>query len=424
MKPITIKDLAQALKVNVGVLLVLCQVNEIEAEDENSEITLEQSAILTQALKGQEVISASTDSELIKKKKEKVALPFSEKKPKVTKKKWQKNEKEKTNQKPLKKQAYEKSVIPKAYNQKWSNRIFIGLIAGVVLFSLGSGVSYLQAKNHVQSEADKIVQSDKEQIEKMASDQSSQNYKAQIFLNDFVKSYFNVPSDEKGQEKYQKVLLAFYGQDLPVASQGEQKNPSEWESLQLMDITDTTATYLVRYTTHTKEKVPASKGKKASVKTVAHTNDTLFKISYGTVKGKYYVSAFPTFEDVTSLNAGKSAPLLTMDAVTNLPKGKENQLNTFVKSLLEAKTKNQESLDLLADGLSLSSSETLVSVDYTNFQSKGKDTYKAVVQATFKNSMGTHPENYVFTITKTNKTFFARNFTNVITAQDMETMKG
>ena len=36
----------------------------------------------------------------------------------------------------------------------------------------------------------------------------------------------------------------------------------------------------------------------------------------------------------------------------------------------------------------------------------------------------THPENYVFTITKTNKTFFARDFTNVITAKDMETMKG
>lgn len=113
-----------------------------------------------------------------------------------------------------------------------------------------------------------------------------------------------------------------------------------------------------------------------------------------------------------------------MDAVTNLSKSKENQLNTFVKSLLEAKTKNQETLELLADGLTLSSNEELVSVDYTNFQQKGKDTYKAIVQATFKNDMGTHPENYVLTITKTNKTFFARDFTNVITAKDMETMKG
>lgn len=285
-------------------------------------------------------------------------------------------------------------------------------------------MSYLQAKNHVHSEANKIVKSDKEQIKKISNGQSSQNYKAQIFLNDFVKAYFNVPSDEKKQEDYQKVLLAFYGQDLPVASQGQQKNPSELELSQLMDITNSTATYLVAYTTHTKENVPASKGKKASVKTVTHDNNTLFKISYGTVKGKYYVSTFPTFEDVTSLNAGKSAPLLTMDAVTNLSKSKENQLNTFVKSLLEAKTKNQETLELLADGLTLSSNEELVSVDYTNFQQKGKDTYKAIVQATFKNDMGTHPENYVFTITKTNKTFFARDFTNVITAKDMETMKG
>ncbi|MDG4956012.1 hypothetical protein [Lactococcus lactis] len=422
MKPITIKDLAQALKVNVGVLLVLCQVNGIEAEDENAEITLEQSAFLTQALKENSSVVASTEPEQRKKKKS--IIPFSEKKPKVDKKKWEKKKKENDNQEPLKNQTYEKSVIPKGYNQKWSNRIFIGLIAGVVLLSVGSGVSYLQAKNHVHSEANKIVQSDKEQIQKMSNGQSSQNYKAQIFLNDFVKSYFNVPSDGKEQENYQKFLLAFYGQDLPVASQGQQKNPSDLESYELMDITNSTATYLVTYTTHTKEDVPASKGKKESVKTVTHTNSTLFKISYGTVKGKYYVSSFPTFEDVTSLNAGKSAPLLTMDAVTNLSKSKENQLNTFVKSLLEAKTKNQETLDLLADGLTLSSNEELVSVDYTNFQQKGKDTYKAIVQATFKNDMGTHPENYVFTITKTNKTFFARDFTNVITAKDMETMKG
>ena len=113
------------------------------------------------------------------------------------------------------------------------------------------------------------------------------------------------------------MLLAFYGQDLPVASQGQQKNQSELESSQLMDITNSTATYLVTYTTRTKENVPASKGKKASVKTVTHDNSTLFKISYGTVKGKYYVSTFPTFEDVTSLNAGKSAPLLTMDRGIN-----------------------------------------------------------------------------------------------------------
>lgn len=422
MRPITINDLAKALKVSVGVLLVLCQVNGIEVEDENSEITLEQSALLTQALKENDSVVPSMGTKPTKKKKS--ILPFSEKKPKVSKKKWKKEEKEGSNQEPLKNQTYEKSVIPKSYNQKWSNRIFIGLIAGVVLLSVGSGVSYLQAKNHVHSEANKIVKSDKEQIQKISNGQSSQNYKAQIFLNDFVKAYFNVPSDEKEQEDYQKVLLAFYGQDLPVASQGQQKNQSELESSQLMDITNSTATYLVTYTTHTKENVPASKGKKASVKTVTHDNSTLFKISYGTVKGKYYVSTFPTFEDVTSLNAGKSAPLLTMDAVTNLSKSKENQLNTFVKSLLEAKTKNQETLELLADGLTLSSNEKLVSVDYTNFQQKGKDTYKAIVQATFKNDMGTHPENYVFTITKTNKTFFARDFTNVITAKDMETMKG
>ncbi|MFC6807652.1 conjugal transfer protein [Lactococcus lactis subsp. hordniae] len=156
------------------------------------------------------------------------------------------------------------------YNQKWSNRIFIGLIAGVVLLSVGSGVSYLQAKNHVHSEANKIVQSDKEKIQKMSNGQSSQDYKAQIFLNDFVKSYFNVPSNGKEQENYQKVLLAFYGQDLPVASQGQQKNPSDLESYELMGITNSTATYLVTYTTHTKEDVPASKGKKHLLK-LSHT---------------------------------------------------------------------------------------------------------------------------------------------------------
>ncbi len=83
---------------------------------------------------------------------------------------------------------------------------------------------------------------------------------------------------KRNKKIIKKCFLAFYGQDLPVASQGQQKNQSELESSQLMDITNSTATYLVTYTTRTKENVPASKGKKASVKTVTHDNSTLFKI--------------------------------------------------------------------------------------------------------------------------------------------------
>lgn len=77
MRPITINDLAKALKVSVGVLLVLCQVNGIEVEDENSEITLEQSALLTQALKENDSVVPSMETKPTKKKKS--ILPFSEK---------------------------------------------------------------------------------------------------------------------------------------------------------------------------------------------------------------------------------------------------------------------------------------------------------------------------------------------------------
>lgn len=91
MRPITINDLAKALKVSVGVLLVLCQVNGIEVEDENSEITLEQSALLTQSLKENDSVVPSMETKPTKKKKS--ILPFSEKKPKVSKKKWKKEEK-------------------------------------------------------------------------------------------------------------------------------------------------------------------------------------------------------------------------------------------------------------------------------------------------------------------------------------------
>ncbi|WP_349651943.1 hypothetical protein [Lactococcus lactis] len=68
MKPITINDLAKVLKVSVGVLLVLCQVNGIEVEDENSEITLEQSALLTQALKENDSVVPSMETKPTKKK--------------------------------------------------------------------------------------------------------------------------------------------------------------------------------------------------------------------------------------------------------------------------------------------------------------------------------------------------------------------
>ncbi|WP_223804685.1 MULTISPECIES: hypothetical protein [Lactococcus] len=239
-----------------------------------------------------------------------------------------------------------------------------------------------------------------------------------------MKTYFNVPSDAAGQEKNQVLLSAFYGQALPIAAQGQQKNTSQLTASELLHFTDSSATYLVSYTTTTQKTIPASKGKKASVQKSSNTTNTLFKVPYAKVGEKYYVSSFPTFEDITALNAGKAAPLLSLDAMTNLSKSKENQLNAFVKSLLEAKTKNKESLDLLSKGLGLSTSEELASIDYTNYKSVGKDKYKAVIQATFKNSLGTHPENYVFTIEKINNTYFARDFSNVITAKDMETTKG
>ncbi|GAA3259537.1 hypothetical protein GCM10017706_15620 [Lactococcus lactis subsp. hordniae] len=75
----------------MGVLLVLCQVNGIEAEDENAEITLEQSAFLTQALKENSSFVASNEPEQRKKKKS--IIPFSEKKPKVDKKSGKKRKK-------------------------------------------------------------------------------------------------------------------------------------------------------------------------------------------------------------------------------------------------------------------------------------------------------------------------------------------
>lgn len=111
MRPITINDLAKALKVSVGVLLVLCQVNGIEVEDENSEITLEQSALLTQALKENDSVVPSMET---KPTKRKINSSIFWEKPKVSKKKWKKEEKEGSNQEPLKNQTYEKALFLKA----------------------------------------------------------------------------------------------------------------------------------------------------------------------------------------------------------------------------------------------------------------------------------------------------------------------
>ncbi|WP_223804686.1 MULTISPECIES: hypothetical protein [Lactococcus] len=162
MKTVTVDELAKMLKTESEFLLILCQINDIDAGEGSSELTLAQTAVLTKAFKAEQ---QEVESVELPKPKQGVAVKESQKE--KSKRKWG-NKKAVNQGEPLRGQTYQKNTLPKAYNQKLSNGLFGAVCIGIVVLSLGSGLSYFQAQNQVRSEAQKIIQSDQAQIKKMA----------------------------------------------------------------------------------------------------------------------------------------------------------------------------------------------------------------------------------------------------------------
>jgi hypothetical protein len=319
----------------------------------------------------------------------------------------------------LQKQSYERPTLPKPYSQKGARILLASLASLTLLVGIGASIAYTHAKTTVREEGKIIIQEGKASVSAISDLSRATNYEAQFFAEDFARAYLNFSSQPKEQDKQLQALQAYYGKNLPLASQGMKRNPSRLNDIKLLSITKDTAKFLVKITSEEVKTIPAKGKVKAKQEVNEKTVQKVFSVPYGEVDGKYHVSSFPTLEDTPKIFAGEKAPQIDFTASTELPSSEAEKLDTFVKSVLVAKSTNQKDLNLLASGLNVSSGEKLKSIDYSYYKKNSDNSYKAVVQASFSNNLGVVPENFTFTIEKTGQTYFAKDFSNVITPKDL-----
>lgn len=240
---------------------------------------------------------------------------------------------------------------------------------------------------------------------------------AKNYLDGFVQTYFTFPEDEKDQEQAVKDINAYFVQNLPVISQGIQRTPSKFEGAVMMSLTDNEATYKVTYSAGEVTTKEVKKGKDTTKQNVVkyHDETTLFTIPYQKVGSAYYISDEPYFSSVPDLQANENqVPTKTWSGTDNNSASVKKDLDKFTKSLFTAYTTDGDTLKLISKGLSLNKGQEFKSLDQATYESKGDNKYHAVVQVTMKNSLGTHVENYQFTIEKQKQSYFATDFKHTL----------
>lgn len=280
------------------------------------------------------------------------------------------------------------------------------ILANVVLFGLmASGYKPTQKIIHQEVSATQSVSSN-------GLDLQAKNY-----LDGFVQTYFTFPEDEKDQEQAVKDINAYFVQNLPVISQGIQRTPSKFEGAVMMSLTDNEATYKVTYSAGEVTTKEVKKGKDTTKQNVVKYYDetTLFTIPYQKVGSAYYISDKPYFSSVPDLQATENqVPTKTWSDSGKTSDSVKKDLDKFTKSLFTAYTTDGDTLKLISKGLSLNKGQEFKSLDQATYEAKGGDKYHAVVQVTMKNSLGTHVENYQFTIEKQKQSYFATDFKHTL----------
>lgn len=223
----------------------------------------------------------------------------------------------------------------------------------------------------------------------------SVDYRAKAYMDSYVQTYFNVPKEENAQLQYSKNLQAYSDGQLPTISQGRTLNPTKLKNATLLDVTKDTAVYAVTY------------------ETLGKTHNTIFNIPYKKTGKTYVVNSQPYFTAVEKLQ-GKNNNKVQLGATDRLEQSQNEALDNYVKSLFTAYTSSSNTLPLISKGLTLNLDQNFKSVDYT-YYSKNKDgSFTATTQVTFENSMGTHAENWTFTIKAQGNSYFASNFKHAI----------
>ncbi|WP_161979367.1 conjugal transfer protein [Streptococcus sp. S784/96/1] len=260
-------------------------------------------------------------------------------------------------------------IIPRRYNQRLYNRIFLGGALTFVLLSAGAmatNIIRLNAKPQIES-----VNQKKQEVTMI-------DYRLQNWSSNFVYYYFNFSSDGQEQSKQIEKLNSFYVEPMEIRSQGQLRQPTELKTSKLVNVTDKVITYLVSYVVIGGESVV-----------------TEFNIPYQRIKGAYLVSDLPYFTSAVDSQA-KALPdnsRRKLEKVNELSDEDTKRFDEFMKLFFTNYTTSQENLDLVSENIKVLSNSELKTVDFTSYNKKKGKTI-AYVQVTFATAGNTRSENF------------------------------
>ncbi|KSU07448.1 hypothetical protein KF282_0710 [Lactococcus lactis subsp. lactis] len=410
MSKIKILDLANKLGVERKELLAKAQEFGISAKSTSKSLSD------AEVLKLENFYKKSDTSEAIEKEERESEMKVSET-TKIPEKKESKcsllssRKPEKNKPKMLKKQPNEKPPKQKKMSAKQAGALVVGGV--VFLFIANVALVSLVASGYKPTH--KIIREEVSATKKASG--NGLDLQAKNYLDGFVQTYFTFPEDEKDQEQAVKDINAYFVQNLPVISQGIQRTPSKCEGAVMMSLAYNEATYKVTYSAGEVTTKEVKKGKETTKQNVVkyHDETTLFTIPYQKVGSAYYISDEPYFSSVPDLQATENqVPIKMWSDSGKTSDSVKKDLDKFTKSLFTAYTTDGDTLKLISKGLSLNKGQEFKSLGQATYGSKGGDKYHAVVQITMKNALGTHVENYQFTIEKQKQSYFATDFKHTL----------
>ena len=239
--------------------------------------------------------------------------------------------------------------------------LFVGLMGSIRAITLSNKVGILQAQ----------VEATKKQRAQPMESSRKYDYKLQYYLNDYVYAYFTLPQEGDKQQAQVDYLNSFYNFIPDVKAQGQVRNPSELLYSQLVTVEGKVATYKIKY--------------KETIRRDNNTEEkeivTGFNIPFDEKDGKYYISGLPWFSAIESSQAGHFS--------------------------------EDDQLQLTTNDLDIIANTTFKTIDYTYLKKDGQNLI-AYVQATFEVGGTTHSENFTFTLSEKEKTYYVTKLEHTI----------
>lgn len=289
----------------------------------------------------------------------------------------------------------------KIVNKKTVNIAMIGGIFFLLFIGLMGSFRAITLSNQVTSlkESLKSIDTTSNQTK---TEPDQYNYQLQYYLNDYVYAYFTLSQDTDKQQEQVKRLENFYSFVPDIKSQGQIRNPSELVSAQLLTVEDNIARYKIKY----KEKINNENAKEYQ---------TGFNIPFGRKDGKFFISGLPWFSALTSYQAGQfnEEEKLKLSATDQFSDSEHKKIEKFLTIFFTNYTSNQDNLNLIAPNITVVSNTKFKSIDYIYLKNEG-DSLIAYVQATFAVGGSTHSENFTFTLSEKEQTYYVTKLEHTI----------